>query len=458
MHLNFRGRSQNINGYADQPFTFVDPDAHNVMAQIASIDMIENGDRRSREYWQKKQLGNLVNHAYLRSDFWRQRIPSGAGRQEVLQNFPVLSRRDIAAQVETEGSLSGDKKATQTYETTGSTGTPLKVFVAPQNGFYNSVRSIAQFFFDDLPLDENRVEINSAARSDDLEKAVVYKTASSWAGPLSRIYQNGTNKALGFNRADVAGLVEELSRDRVGYLVCHSRVFEQILQYGGLDLIKRLGIKVWFHKSDFRSDDVVEELKKIGVASLSNYSAGELGPIGFECRAHKGHFHVTTTNVIVECDQKVTTTFDGETICRLLITHLHSHATPIIRYDIGDFGKLHQTCPCGHDGPAISHIYGRGKHFLRHPDGTYLPFYLTAGLLREAVEFSECRFRQDAIDTITAEIGGRETLSPEEEDKLRAIITAVTDPAFKVEIKPVKEIDWSDNPKQLFFSSSVSSD
>src|SRR5579862_7385210 len=412
MQSSFKGRSQNVNGYADQPFTFLDPEADKVIGQITAIDLIENGEKRPREYWQKKQLANLVNHAYLRSEFWRKRIPSGVGRQEVLRNFPILSRKDIAAQVQTEGSLSGDKKAIQTYETTGSTGTPLKVFVAPQNAYYNGVRSVAQLFFDDLPLDENRVEINSAARSDDLKKAVVYKTGSTWAGPLSRVYQNGTNKALGFNRDDVAGLVEEMSKDRVGYLVCHSRVFEQILQYGGLDLIKRLGIRVWFHKSDLRSEQVVEELKKIGVASLSNYSAGELGPIAFECRTHEGYFHVATTNVIVECDQKVTTTFDGETIGRLLITHLHSYATPLIRYDIGDFGRLHDQCPCGHGGPAISHIYGRGKHFLRHPNGTYLPFYLTAGLLREAVDFSECRFRQDTIDTITAEIGGRETLNP----------------------------------------------
>jgi phenylacetate-CoA ligase len=455
MRLNFSERHQNLNGYADEPFDFVESEADRVLGKIVSIDMIENGERRACEYWQKKQLSNLINHAYLRSEFWRQRIPSGAGRRELLQNFPILTRKEITAQVQKEGSLSGDKKAIQTYETTGSTGTPLKVFIAPQSAFYNGVRSLAQLFFNDLPLNENRVEINSAARSDHLKKTVVYKTGSGWAGPLSRIYQNGTNKVLGFNRGDVAGLVEEMSKDPVGYLVCHSRVLEQILEYGGLDLIKRLGIRAWFHKSDFRSEDVVNDLKKIGVVSLSNYSAGELGPIAFECSANEGYFHVATTNVIVECDQKVTATFDGETVGRLLITHLHSYATPLIRYDIGDFGKLHQICPCGHDGPTLSHIYGRGKHFLRHPDGTYLPFYLTAGLLREAVDFSECRFRQDAIDTITAQIGGRETLSPEEEDRLRAIVIAVTDPAFKVVIKPVKEIDWSDNPKQLFFSSSV---
>jgi phenylacetate-CoA ligase len=456
MQSSFKGRPQNINGFSDQPFTFLDPEAHRVLGHIASIDMIENGDKRAREYWQKKQLSNLVNHAYLRSDFWRQRIPSGAGRQEVLQNFPLLSRKDIAVQVEKEGSIFGDKKqAIETYETTGSTGVPLKVFVCPQSSYYNSVRSLAQFFFDDLPFDENRVKITPVFNSSELKKnSGLRSTDPDWAGPLSKVYRNGSNKTVRFNK-DVAGLLEELSKDPVGYLVCHSRVLEQMLDHGGLDLIKRLGIKVWIHISDYRSPDVVEQLKTIGVPSLSNYSSGEVGPIAFECRANQGYFHVVHSNVIVECDQKLTTTFDGETVGRLLITHLHSYATPIIRYDIGDFGKLYDRCPCGHDGPTLSHIFGRGKHFLRHPDGRYLPFYLSTRLIREAVDFKECRFRQDALDTISVQIGGRESLSADEEERLRATIIAATDPVFKVVVKPVKEIDWSDNPKQLLFSSTV---
>ena len=128
MRLNFSGRHQNLNGYADEPFDFVNSEADRVLGKIVSIDMIENGERRACEYWQKKQLSNLINHAYLRSEFWRQRIPSGAGRRDLLQNFPILTRKEITAQVQKEGSLSGDKKAIQTYETTGSTGTPLKVF------------------------------------------------------------------------------------------------------------------------------------------------------------------------------------------------------------------------------------------------------------------------------------------------------------------------------------------
>jgi phenylacetate-CoA ligase len=456
MPSSFKDRIQNINGYGDQPFTFLDPDADRVVGHIASIDLIENGDRRARENWQRKQLGNLTNHAYVRSSFWRQRIPAGVGRQDILPNLPVLTRKDTTSQVQKEGSLTDKKQGSATtYETTGSTGTPLKVFICEQNGYYNSIRSLAQFFIDDLPLDENRVQISSVKRAENFKKGSELRSFEQhWAGALSKVYRNGSSKQLEFNK-DTEGLLEQLSKDPVGYLVCPSRILEQLLDHGGPDLVKRLGVKVWIHKSDYRSQDVVEQLKQVGILSLSNYSAGETGPIAFECKMNEGYYHVAHTNVIVESDQNLTTTFDGEVVGRLLITHLHSYATPLIRYDIGDFGKLHHQCPCGHDGPTISHIYGRGKHFLRHPDGRYLAFYLSTRVLREAVEFSECRIRQETVDTITVQIGGRETLSHEEEAKLKAAIVAVTDPVFKLVIKPVREIDWSDNPKQLFFSSSV---
>ena len=38
---------------------------------------------------------------------------------------------------------------------------------------------------------------------------------------------------------------------------------------------------------------------------------------------------------------------------------------------------------------------------------------------------------------------------------LKNVLTKATDAAFNIEIRPVKEIDWSENPKRLFFSSSV---
>ncbi len=199
MQFSFKDRPQNLNGYGDQPFTFVDPEVHRVIGHISSMDLIENGEKAAREYWQKKQLGNLVNHAYLKSEFWRQRIPKGPGRQEVLQNFPILTRKDITAQVQKEGSLFGDDKqrSTQTYETTGSTGTPLKVFVCPQNGYYNVVRGLAQYFFDDLPFDENRVEMTPVTRSADLSENGAAQSRQGVGRPIEQSLSERVQQGVG---------------------------------------------------------------------------------------------------------------------------------------------------------------------------------------------------------------------------------------------------------------------
>ena len=165
--------------------------------------------------------------------------------------------------------------------------------------------------------------------------------------------------------------------------------------------------------------------------------------------------YVANTTVVVVTDHQITASYNGAALGRLLITHLHSYATPIIRYDIGDFGQLDQQCPCGHDGPTISSVFGRGKHFIRHPNGKLLPFYISTRTLLETLPFKEIRFRQDTMDTICVDIGGCETITADEEANLRKLVIAATDPAFNVVVRAVKEIDWSGNPKRLFFTSTV---
>lgn len=215
-------------------------------------------------------------------------------------------------------------------------------------------------------------------------------------------------------------------------------------------------LRFCFHVSDYRDLEAVEALAEIGVPSLSNYSAGEMEPIAFECRERQGFYHVAHSNVVVEVDDQITTTFNGVAVGRLLVTHLHSYATPIIRYDIGDFGYLESRCLCGHDGPTLSNIYGQGKHFLRHPNGSLVPFYLSTRALLEVVPgFSQCRVRQNELEVIDVEPAGRESITEEEEGNLTRLMIAATDPAFKVRIRTVKQIDWSKNPKHLLFSSSV---
>jgi phenylacetate-CoA ligase len=450
-------RPLNANAYGERPYTFLDQTLQNDLANVVAIDLIENGDRSARENWQNRQLTNLLKHAHSRSAFWRKRMPSRMINYQLLKYLPVQRREDVTSQVNLEGSLvAGDGNApVSTYASTGSTGTPVKIYTSQENGYYNRIRSTAQFFIDNLSLEENWVQIMPPTNMAELENASrTVRTAASWAGSLSKIFRNGSLKKIVYRHDDNA-LANELLKERVGYLVSPSRYIDILMSNGGVDLIKKLGVKVWFHLSDYRDPDIVNRLIEIGVPSLSNYSAAETGPIAFECRKHQGCFHVAHTNVIVECDRQMSVSYNGTALGRLLVTHLHSYATPIIRYDIGDFGQVEQKCRCGHDGPTISNIFGRGKHFLRLPDGKLRPFYLSTRLLQRMVAFKECRIRQPDNKTIKVEIGGRENLTPDEEKKLKELIIKTTDPAFTIDITPVKEIDWSSNPKRLFFSSAV---
>lgn len=443
--------------YSDQRYTFLDQAAHTYFANITAIDLIENGDRTARENWQNRQLTNLLRHAHARSKFWRQRMPSRMINHQVLKYLPVQSRADTGVQVALEGSLVADdgNAPISSYASTGSTGTPVKVFVTEENGYYNVVRGLAQFFINNLSLEENLTRISPPTSLAAFEKkSLNVSVADSWAGPLGDIFRTGNAKKIVHQHDDDA-LIKELLKDRVGYLICANRYLDIILAKGGTDLIERLGIKLWLHSYDYRDPEIVNALGRVSVTCLSDYSAGEIGPIAFECSKYQGHFHVVHTNVIVECDDKLTATFNGKSLGRLLVTHLHSYATPLIRYDIGDFAQLEDQCRCGHDGPTLVNIFGRGKHFLRHPSGKLIPFYLSTRALLEAVTFEECRVRQTEIGTITVELGGRESITAEEEETLKTLFNKATDPAFKVSVKPVKEIDWSENPKRLFFSSSV---
>jgi phenylacetate-CoA ligase len=455
--LDLTARTLHANGYGDRPFSFLDQAAQNDLANITAIDLIENGDRSARENWHEQQLTNLLRHAQARSKFWQKRLPSRLVSHDILKDLPVQSREDIATQVKLEGSLmAGEGNApVLNYASTGSTGTPVKVYASQQNGYYNTIRSLAQYFINDLTLEENRVLIGPATSLEKLSNnSLDVKVADSWAGPLSGVFRNGPAKKIVHSHDDEA-LIKELLKKRVGYLVCANRYIDILVNKGGIELIKKLGVKLWLHVSDYRDPAIVSALADIGVPCLSNYSAGEIGPIAFECRKQPGFFHIAHTNVVVESDNRLTASHNGALLGRLLITHLHSYATPIIRYDIGDFGQLEQRCRCGHDGPTISNIFGRGKHFLRHPDGRLLPFYLSTRMLLETVAFEECRVRQNEIDTITVEIASRESITTEQESDLQKLINKVTDPAFKIKIESVRKIDWSSNPKRLFFSSSV---
>ena len=132
--------------------------------------------------------------------------------------------------------------------------------------------------------------------------------------------------------------------------------------------------------------------------------------IGAECSKFPGSFHVATSNVIVEGVDRAYE-IDGVGVGRVLVTHLHSYATPLIRYELGDLACLRAKCPCGHNGPTIYNLQGRASSVIKHRNGRMSACYIRGQDLAAVVSFAELRIRQTAFDKIIIELGGRAELN-----------------------------------------------
>ncbi len=248
MFSNLPSRPLNLSAYSDLTFKFLDQDAHNALANITAIDLIENGDRAARENWQDRQLTKLLRHAQARSKLWSQRMPSRMISHGIMKYLPIQSREDIATQVKLEGSLvaTDGKARVSSYASTGSTGTPVKVYVCPENGYYNTIRGLAQFFINDLSLDEYRVHIVPAISSAKLEnESLAVESTASWAGPLSKVFRNGPDKKIRHRYDDEALIKELLKDDHIDYLLCANRYLHILINMRGVEFIKKLGAKIW---------------------------------------------------------------------------------------------------------------------------------------------------------------------------------------------------------------------
>ena len=451
--MNFFNRPLSTTPYSQNPMSFLDPDVRHWMQTITEIHLIENADVPARVNWQNTQLTNLLRHAVKKSKFWQTRIPSRTPNSHILKLVPPLTRDELRTQIETEGPLLVNKNGepTQSYSTTGSTGTPIKVYVTSFNGQYNQYRSLAEYFIHDRPLDKNRLQVDNWDY--DLAKMKV-EHRNVWAGPLASLFKNGNAKKIIIPK-DGGDLLAEISKSPIGYLRCSNKVMETILGFGGTELLQKLEMYAWIHLSDDRDPQIVDTLKNAGIPSISNYSSGEVGWIASECPTTQNYFHVTTSNVVVEEDKEVTVQYQGQELSRLLITHLHSYATPIIRYDVGDFGKLHQQCACGHTGPTLSHIYGRKKNFLKTRDGRHIPFFGRGHEVMRGIPFRDCRITQMDFDHVRFELACENVLPSETIEIIRTRLLFLMGSDFNIEIDQVASINWSDNRKKLFFSSRV---
>jgi phenylacetate-CoA ligase len=452
MSLDFSTLPFKNRAFSERPMTFIDEAPRNHLHAIIDLIAIETGNRTAREHWQRKQLQNLLQHAIQTSAFWRKRIGSKRIKDINLWDLPILTRGDVVTQVETEGSLLPQAHTTK-HSTSGSSGTPLRFFLSDRNSYYNNVRFIAQYFMEGRDLTLNRTRFKSAQNR--IEGGFSVKKTGNWLGPLSELFKAGDNKDIYHLHPNRDLLFRELAKDPIGYLIIQPRLVEALFFDSDVSFLSENDTKMFIPISEEAERGLRNKFGAAKIPVRSIYSSEEVGYIGVECKDCPEIFHVVQSNVIVEIDNSDSVVVAGSRLGKVLVTHLHSYATPFVRYDVGDLATLSEVCGCGHDGPVLSNIHGRKKRLLKRADGSVAPFLMKAENILRIVKCDEYRIRQTELNTIEVEIGGVDELTADQKTLLKRAFKEHAGDEFRIRINAVRNINWGSDIKRLGFRSEL---
>ena len=178
----------------------------------------------------------------------------------------------------------------------------------------------------------------------------------------------------------------------------------------------------------------------------NQYGSREIPNISCEC-AH-GNQHIFTDLVAVESVEQ-----EGEP--QLLITSLTNRLMPMIRYQIGDLGRLlDEPCSCGSPFPLMEMEVCRSNDLIQAPNGRQIYPSWLIHLLDEIEGIEQFQFHQPSQERLLLQFiaEGEHPLDPALlEQKIHAEMGA----AMQLSVEQVKEIPRNRSGKHRFVSSDL---
>lgn len=156
----------------------------------------------------------------------------------------------------------------------------------------------------------------------------------------------------------IAGLIQAQAADA---LMCTPSFAAALFNHDAIDAVQLASLRWLFYIGEPCNKPLREQLARdwpaIRVRSLG-YSSTETGPIGFQC-AHLEHgfYHLHADAMLLEVVDPLTLQTAAEGECgEFLLTSLLPNHVPLLRYRIGDRGRILRNvakCACGSGLPVL---------------------------------------------------------------------------------------------------------
>lgn len=366
---------------------------------------------------QFRQLALVAAHFVTHSATFRERLAAAGldadvlATPEGLRELPPLSRQQVQSSrrpIHIEAVPAGHGPLT-TVNTSGSTGEPVIVHRTAVNRLHWLALTLRYHLWSEPDLTGRIAAIRANMKS--------FGEDPDWGAPASLFFATGPGLRIDIE-FDVMRQIEMLGDFAPDSLIVYPSNLAAILDAldtHGLELpsLRRLRTIGETLSPDLRAR--AEARLEARVADC--YSSEELGYIALQCPA-SDLYHVMAETLIVEVvDEQGRACAEGES-GTVLLTDIHNHATPMIRYRIGDYAEVGPPCPCGRGLPTLKAILGRERNMMVRPDGTRHWPLTGYKRFRELAPIVQYQMRQHAPDRIEVRMVVERPLTADEEAAL----------------------------------------
>lgn len=331
--------------------------------QFAQSERWSPAEMRAAQF---AQLTRLLHHAKSTVPFYRDRLAGIATDRPldaaVFAQIPLLRRQDIQENFDAlvSRALPPDHGGMQEGNTSGSTGRPIRFMATP----------LTEVFWHAFTLREHLWQCRDfSGKLAAIRARVNAGGAAGWGKSTDSAFRTGPSVMFNTEQP-IPQQAQWLMQENPDYLISVASNVQELARHCGQHGLRPSRLREVRTYGEALHPDARAVIRSAwGVPVVDMYSCREAGYLALQCPQHE-HYHVQAEGIYLELlDEQGQLSAPG-TLGRVVITVLHNFATPLIRYDIGDYAEAGVACDCGRNLPVIRRIVGRVRNMLRLPDGS----------------------------------------------------------------------------------------
>jgi phenylacetate-CoA ligase len=403
--------------------------------------------------FQLEQLAVLLRHAYATVPYCKARWagaydPAAPLTYERFARLPWLTRRELQDRFSDLRSANAPAAhgAPEERRTSGSTGAPVRFLATPLEGLFWSAFTLRDHLWHRREFGQTLAVIRRETEASEV---------ANWGPATAGLVATG--RALGRSiRESAASHLDWLLEQDPGYFHSYPSLVAEMARLSIARGVRPRKLREVRTLAESLGPEVRALVREAWDVPLTDvYSASETGYLALQCPDHE-HYHVQSENVLLEVlDEAGAPSAPGQA-GRVVVTPLHNFAMPLVRYDIGDYAEVGDSCPCGRGLTVLKRILGRVRNMLVTADGgKYWPVFGTRALM-ESAPLRQVQFVQKDYTTIEARIVAERPLMPDQEARIRERVLSMLPAGLGLRFAYVDSLPRSAGGKFEEFFSEVS--